>query len=101
MTRYKDLSRFEAEEVESVEKLYPRIRADVDATPASTVAIRTRVALTLVLVPCVTALVVSIASRIVYGRQAVGLEVAAESVTHLLFVLSLLFGVTLVATLMS
>jgi hypothetical protein len=101
MTQHRSRSRFETDDVGSIEKLYPRVRAGIDATPASAVAMRTRIALTFVFVPCATALVVSIASSLVYDRQVVGLDVAGESVAHLLFVLSVLTGVTLVATSMS
>ena len=49
------------------ERLYPRIRAAVEATPASTTRTRTRILAALAIVPALTAAVVLIASEVVYG----------------------------------
>jgi hypothetical protein len=60
---------------------------------------RTRIVLALAASVLVAAVVLGVASEVVYQRQAVGLEVVAQSAAHLLFVLLALVSVTLLATL--
>ena len=67
--------------------LYERVRASIQATPASTIRTRTRIVLALASSLLVAAVVLGVASEVVYQRQAVGLEVEAQSAPHLLFVL--------------
>lgn len=81
--------------------LYDRIRASIETTPASTMNTRTRIALAVAATLLVAATVLLIASEVVYQRPAVGLEVDAQSTTHLLFVLLALMGLTLVSTLIA
>ena len=81
--------------------LYDRVRASIETTPASTIGTRTRIILALTTSLLVALLVLLIASEVVYQRQAVGLEVEAQSIPHLLFVLLALVGLTLVSTLIA
>jgi hypothetical protein len=59
----------------------------------------TRIVLALAASLLVAAAVLAVASEVVYQRQAVGLEVDAQSASHLLFVLLALVSVTLLSTL--
>lgn len=80
------------------EALFDRIHASVRATPASTVRTHAKLAVALAAAVVLTAAVLLVASEVVYGRQAVGLQVAAQSSGHLLTVLFMLGALTLVAT---
>ncbi len=81
--------------------LYDRIRASIEATPASTIGTRTRVVLALAAALLAVASVLLIASDVVYQRHAVGLEVGTQSIPHLLFVLFAVVGLTLISTLVA
>ena len=83
------------------EVLSARIHALVRTTPASTMRTRTRIARALAAVVLLVATVVLTASQVVYDRPAVGLDAAPESLAYLLTVLSLIVGMTLVATLIA
>jgi hypothetical protein len=72
------------------ERLYPRIRAAVDATPAATTRTRTRILAALVIVPLLTLAVVFIASEVVYGEPAAGLRIDVASVGAMFTMLALL-----------
>ena len=79
------------------ERLYPRIRAAVEATPASTTRTRTRILAALAVVPALTAAVVLIASEVVY-RQAAGLHVDVPSRVAMLTIVGLLAALAVAST---
>jgi hypothetical protein len=81
------------------ERLYARVRAAVESTPAATMRTSTRIVAALAVVPALTAIIVLIASELVYGQPAAGLEVAVGSPAALLTVLALLAAVALISTL--
>jgi len=93
-------SRF-ASDIAPPEALSARIRASVEATPASTSSTRRRVAVAMTVIPAVTAAVVLIASQLVYRRLAAGLADGTQSPSHLVLVLFVFAGVTLAATLVA
>jgi hypothetical protein len=72
------------------ERLYPRIRAAVEATPAATTRTRARILAALVIVPLLAAAVVLIASEVVYGEPAAGLHIDVSSVGATFTTLALL-----------
>lgn len=72
------------------ERLYPRIRAAVEATPAATTRTRTRILAALAIVPLLTAAVVLIASEVVYGQPTAGLHIDVSSIVTMLTILGLL-----------
>jgi hypothetical protein len=80
------------------ERLYARVRSSVEGTPAGTTRTRTRIIATLAIVPALTALVVLIASGLVYGRPAAGLDVDVSSSAAALTILVLLIGLALAST---
>ena len=79
-------------------ELYSRIRAAIDAEPASLVSTRTRITFALAAVLCAAAAALVLASQIVYQRQAVGLEVGGQVPGHALLMLFLLAILVLAAT---
>ncbi len=81
------------------ERLYPRIRAAIDATPAATTRTRTRIFAALATVPLLTAAVVLIASEVVYGQPTAGLHMDVSSVSAMLAMLGLLVVLAVVSTL--
>jgi hypothetical protein len=81
------------------ERLYPRVRAAIEATPAATTRTRTRILLALAIVPLFTTAVVLIVSEWVYGQPAAGLQVDVSSAAALLTILGLLTGLAVASTL--
>lgn len=81
------------------ERLYPRIRAAVEATPAATTRTRTRVLAALAIVPLLTATVVLIASEVVYGQPTAGLHIDVSSIVTMLTILGLLAVLAAASTL--
>src|SRR5215475_2686943 len=100
MTNRGTPSRFESE-VPPPEELFGRIRTAIASTPASKTSTRLRVAAALAAMPFVTAVVVLTASRIVYHRPALRVDMGTHPTTQLLIVLLLLVGLTLAATLIA
>jgi hypothetical protein len=82
----------------AVSALYKRVRASVDATPASAVRTRARIIFAVIAIVALTTLLVAAASEIVYGRQAVGLEVGVLSTARLAWTGALLIALTAGAT---
>jgi hypothetical protein len=80
------------------ERLYARVRSVVESTPAATTRTRTRIIAALAIVPTLTTLVVLIASGLVYGQPAAGLDVDVASSTAALTILALLIGLALAST---
>jgi hypothetical protein len=80
------------------ERLYARGRNAVASTPAATTRTRTRIIATLAIVPALTMLVVLIASGLVYGRPAAGLDVDVASSAAVLTTLALLIALALAST---
>ena len=80
------------------ESLYRRIRASVSGTPAPTLSTGTKIVIALPVTLLLVAIVVLVASEIVYGRPAVGLDVDAQAVPLLVSAASLIVTVTLAAT---
>lgn len=78
--------------------LFVRIQAAIASTPSSTMGMRTRVLLALVVASGFSAAVVLIASYTVYHRYAPGLEVQASSAPYKIVTLLLLGALTVVAT---
>jgi hypothetical protein len=81
------------------ERLYPRIRAAVEATPATTTRTRTRIFAALAVVPALAAAVALIASRIVYGEPAAGLHIDVTSPWATLTTFALLAALAVTSTL--
>jgi hypothetical protein len=80
------------------ERLYARVRDAVERTPAATTRTRTRITATLAIVPALTTVVVLIASTLVYGQPAAGLDVDVPSSAAALTILALLIGLALAST---
>ena len=80
------------------ERLYPRIRAAVEATPASTTRTRTRILAALALVPALTAVVVMIASELVYRQPAAGLHLDVSSRVAMATIAGLLAALAVAST---
>ncbi len=80
------------------ERLYARVRSAVESTPAATTRTRTRIVAALAIVPTLTTLVVLIASGLVYGQPAAGLDIDVASSAAALTTLSLLIGLALAST---
>ncbi len=80
------------------ERLYARVRDAVASTPATTTRTRARIIATLAIVPALTTLVVLIASGLVYGQPAAGLDVDVASSAAALTTLALLTGLALAST---
>jgi hypothetical protein len=80
------------------ERLYARVRSAVESTPAATTRTRTRIIAALAIVPAVTTLFVLIASGLVYGQPAAGLDIDIASSAAALTTLSLLIGLALAST---
>lgn len=81
------------------ERLYARVRGAVQNTPAATTRTRTRILVALAIVPALTTLFVLIASELVYGQPAAGLDIDVASSSAALAVLALLGAVALTSTL--
>jgi hypothetical protein len=81
------------------EHLYARVRSAIESTPAPTTRTRTRIVAALAVVPALTALVVLIASELVYEQPAAGLAIDVASTAGALTVLVLLAGLALASTL--
>ena len=80
------------------ERLYPRIRAAIEATPASTTRTRTRIVAALAIVPALTVGVVLIASEVVYRQPAAGLRIDVSSGVAMLTVVGLLAALAVAST---
>jgi hypothetical protein len=80
------------------ERLYARVRSAVESTPAATTRTRTRIVAALAIVPALTTLFVLIASSLVYGQPAAGLDIDVASSAAALTTLSLLIGLALAST---
>jgi hypothetical protein len=80
------------------ERLYARVRSAIESTPAATMRTRTRIVAALAIVPTLTTLVVLIASGLVYGQPAAGLDIDVASSAAVLTTLSLLIGLALAST---
>jgi hypothetical protein len=80
------------------ERLYARVRSAVTSTPAATTRTRTRIIAALAIVPTLTTLVVLIASGLVYGQPAAGLDVDVASSAAALTILALLIGLAFAST---
>jgi hypothetical protein len=80
------------------ERLYARVRSAIESTPAATTRTRTRIVAALAIVPALTALFVLIASDLVYGQPAAGLDIDVASSAAALTTLSLLIGLALAST---
>src|SRR4029453_2589262 len=91
-------SRFESE-VAPPEELFSRIRTAVAATPASTISTRLRITAATVVVPVLTPPARLVASRIIYERPALGVDLGTQPTSDLLIVLALVIGLPLSATL--
>jgi hypothetical protein len=81
------------------ERLYPRVRAAVETTPAATTRTRTRILAALAIVPLLTAAVVLIASEVVYGEPAAGLHIDVSSASAMSTILALLAALAVASTL--
>ncbi len=81
------------------ERLYPRVRASIEGTPAATTRTRTRIVAVLAIVPLLTVLVVWVASQLVYRQPAAGLDIDVTSRAGVLTALALLAGLALASTL--
>jgi hypothetical protein len=80
------------------ERLYARVRSAVESTPAATTRTRTRTIAALAIVPALTTVFVLIASGLVYGQPAAGLDIDVASSAAALTTLSLLIGLALAST---
>jgi hypothetical protein len=80
------------------DRLYPRIRAAIEAAPAATTRTRTRIFAALALVPAMTVLVVLLASAMVYGQPTPGLHIDVSSVVAVLITLGLLAALAVAST---
>jgi hypothetical protein len=80
------------------ERLYARVRSAVESTPAATTRTRTRIIAALAIVPALTTVFVLIASGLVYGQPAAGLDIDVASSAAALTTLSLLIGLVLAST---
>src|SRR5262249_25872478 len=100
MTNRGTPSRFEPE-VLPPEELFARIRTAVASAPASKTSTRLRITVALATVPFLSAAVVLVASRIVYHRPALRVDMGTHPTSQLLIVLLLLVGLTLAATLIA
>src|SRR5688572_14482352 len=80
------------------ERLYERVRSAVAGTPAATTRTRTRIIAALAFLPALTTLFVLIASGLVYGQPAAGLDIDIASSTAALTTLSLLTGLAFAST---
>src|ERR1044072_1838367 len=80
------------------ERHYSRIRAAVEATPASTTRTRTRILAALALVPALTAVVVMIASELVYRQPAAGLHLDVSSRVAMATIAGLLAALAVAST---
>lgn len=81
------------------ERLYASIHAAVTSTPAATTRTRARIVAALAIVPVLTTILVLIASEIVYGQPAAGLDIDVASTTEALTILALLAGLAFASTL--
>jgi len=70
-------------------------------TPSSRISTRLRITMALAVIPFLTAAVVLVASRIVYHRPALRIDLGTHPTSQLLIVLLLLVGLTLTATLIA
>src|SRR5262249_3910476 len=75
-----------------------RVRDAIQAVPASTIGLGTRFFATFVSVPLIAGLVVVIASALVYGRQAAGLDVTPQYAAQVWLVLGALFAMSVAAS---
>jgi hypothetical protein len=80
------------------EALYTRIRASIDATPAAKMRTSSRVVAALAAVIVLSTAIVFVSSEIVYGRQALGLQVNVLSASRLVWVTCLLLALTFMST---
>ena len=78
--------------------LYAHLHSQIAATPASTIATSTRVAVALITVPALSSMAVVVASQIVFGQQAVGLTYSVHSGSQILRALLVLVALTAGAT---
>lgn len=75
-----------------------RIQALIDGTPAPTIRTRQRIRAVLVTAPILVAVIVVMASELVYGRAAAGLELALQSMVRVVSLLLLLVAMTCSST---
>lgn len=68
-------------------------------TAAATIRTRTRILAAFIGIPMLTAAVALIASEIVYGHSAAGIEIGVESTARLMLILLLLIALTVLSTL--
>jgi hypothetical protein len=80
------------------ERLYARVRSAVASTPAATTRTRTRIVAALAIMPTLTTLIVLIASGLIYGQPAAGLDIDVASSAAVLTILALLTGLALAST---
>ena len=80
------------------ERLYARVRSAVESTPVATTRTRTRIIAALAIVPALTTVFVLIASGLVYGQPAAGLDIDVASSAAVLTTMSLLIGLALAST---
>ena len=80
------------------EELFSRIRASIEATPASRGRIGLRVSLAIAFAPVITAAVLLVASHLLFARPVLRADVAARSTSELLVELSLVVVLTFSAT---
>src|SRR5262245_816087 len=81
------------------DRLYLRVRAAIEATPAPAMRTRTQIFAALALVPLSTAAVVLIASELVYGQPVAGLDIDVSSLLAMSTTLGLLAGLAAASTL--
>ena len=93
-------SRF-ASEVAPPEELFLRVRNAVAATPAAKTPTRLRIVVAAAVVPVLTTATLLVASHVVYHRPALRIHDGTPVTVHLLVVLLLIVGLTLLATLIA
>ena len=80
------------------EKLYSRIRAAIEATPAAATDLHARAITALVFALAVTLVTVLVASQMVYGQTAAGLQLGLQTTSRLVWVSGMLLILTCAAT---
>ena len=75
-----------------------RIQALIDRTPAPTRRTRQRIHAVLVMAPVFVSVIVVMASELVYGHAAAGLELALQSMVRVVSLLLLLVAMTCLST---
>jgi hypothetical protein len=80
------------------EYLYARVRTAIEVTPAAMTRTRTRILAALAIVPALTAIIVWVASEIVYRQPVAGLRIDVASTSGVLTILVLLAALALAST---